>query len=80
MGIGIRQRILDEEYLFRYMRMALIRDWESASPFVIALRNLSGIPHVYVEFEGLATQWQNNMSYAAPDTPMPSRRRVVSVR
>ncbi|MGH6735057.1 MAG: DUF4760 domain-containing protein [Methyloceanibacter sp.] len=79
-AIGIRRGILDEEFLFRYMQSGLIRDWEAASPYVIELRNLSHIPHVYVEFEGLAAQWQNNMSYHRTDQPMPHRRRVVSIK
>jgi hypothetical protein len=79
-AIGIRRGILDEEFLFRYMRSGLIRDWEAASPYVIALRARAHIPQIYVEFEGLAAQWQNDMSYRHTTRTMPKRQRVVSVR
>lgn len=79
LAIGVRRGILDEEFLYRFMRSPLIRDWVAASPYVIALRAQYGIPQIYVEFEGLASQWQNEMSYYRPDFAMPDRRRVVSV-
>jgi hypothetical protein len=78
-AIGIRRGILDEEYLFRYTRSSLIRDWETASPYVIALRTKCRIPQIYVEFEGLASQWPNNKSYAKPKRPLRFPERHVSV-
>lgn len=78
-AIGVRQGILDEEYLYRYMRGMALRDWNRCIAFVSALRVRAGNQLIYVEFEGLATQWQNNRSYAEKDQEMPQRRRRVSV-
>ncbi|HZP10386.1 DUF4760 domain-containing protein, partial [Methyloceanibacter sp.] len=50
-AIGIRRGILDEEFLYRYMRSPLVRDWVAASPYVVTLRADYGIPQIYVEFE-----------------------------
>ncbi|MGH6792179.1 MAG: DUF4760 domain-containing protein, partial [Methyloceanibacter sp.] len=79
MAIGIRQGILDEEYLFRYMRGIAIRDWNRCVAFVTALRVRTQNPLLYVEFEGLATSWQNNRSYYGKEDRMPHRVRRVSV-
>jgi hypothetical protein len=79
MAIGIRRGILDEEYLFRYTRTSLIRDWDTAAPYVVSLRSTTGVPSIYVEFEGLAAQWQNNRSYREPARSLPIPTRRVSV-
>jgi hypothetical protein len=78
-AIAIRRGIIDEEYLFRYMRSGAVDDWEASSALVAALRRQTGKP-IFVEFEGLATQWQKNMSYYQQDVAMPQRQRTVVVR
>jgi len=78
-AIGIRRSILDEEYLYRYMRSGVIDDWEASSALVIAFRRLKKNPMLFVEFEGLAAQWQNGTSYRT-DRKMPVRNRHVRIR
>lgn len=62
LALGVRYNILDEEYLFRWTRTGLISDWNYLMPLVTAYRS-AGSPNAYIEFEGLATSWQNNKSY-----------------
>jgi hypothetical protein len=78
MAIAIRRGIIDEEYLFRYMRSGVLSDWAAASALVAALRR--GNPNLFLEFEGLATQWEQGRSYYKQDNKLPVLRRVVSVR
>jgi hypothetical protein len=78
-AIGIRRGILDEEYLFRYSRSGVIADWEAASAVIIAWRRTKRIPLLFVEFEGLATQWQNDLSYRT-NLPLPPLTRTVQVK
>jgi hypothetical protein len=62
-ALGVRHNIMDEVYLFRWMRGALIRDWNDFSPLVTAYRHQFQSPALYIEFEGLATAWMSNRSY-----------------
>jgi hypothetical protein len=83
-AIGIRRGILDEEYLYRYTRTGLIDDWDASSALITAWRRQRKNPMILVEFEGLAAQWRNNMSYRQRylrrDRRMPERKRVVSIQ
>ena len=63
LALGVRHKILDEVYLCRWMRTTLIHDWTTLSPLVTAYRSVDKVPTAYIEFEGLATAWQNNRSY-----------------
>lgn len=63
LALGVRHNILDEVYLCRWMRSTLIHDWTVLSPLVTAYRSVDKVPTAYIEFEGLATAWQNNRSY-----------------
>jgi hypothetical protein len=78
-AIGIRRGILDEEYLFRYSRSGVITDWEATSALIIAWRRRRQNPLLFVEFEGLASQWQNNLSYRT-SRPLPPLTRTVRVQ
>jgi hypothetical protein len=64
LALGVRHNILDEDYLYRWMRGSLLIDWDELSPLVTAYRHLRGRPvEIYVEFEGLAAAWGKNRSY-----------------
>jgi hypothetical protein len=63
LALGVRHNIVDEDYLYRWMRSTIIEDWNSLSPLVAAYRYARRNPNVYVEFEGLASSWGNGKSY-----------------
>ena len=60
MALGIKNHILDEAYLFSWMRGSTIDDWISLRPLVLAYR--TGEPKAYVEFQQLAETWDQNRS------------------
>lgn len=62
-ALGVKMNILDETYLFRWMRGAVIQDWDTLNPLVSACRAKYKNSKIYIEFEGLATQWQRGRSY-----------------
>lgn len=62
LALGIRYNILDEPYLHRWTRTLVIRDWNSLMPLVTAKRS-DGSPNAFIEFEGLASSWQQDESY-----------------
>ena len=78
-ALGIRHGILDETYLFRWMRSTLIRDWNTVSPLVTAYRQRFESPNIYIEFEGLSNAWMQNRSYATGRSLKKAVRRL-SVR
>lgn len=80
LAIGIRRGILDEEYLYRFMRGIVVVDWQNMSPFVAVLRQEAENPLIYAEFEGLATQWQNSRSYFDQTKRMPKLQRHIAIR
>lgn len=75
-ALGIRHNILDEEYLYRWMRTSLIEDWQILSPLVIAYRQATNCQTLYIEFEGLAAAWANELSYADKRRLEPPKRGV----
>ena len=77
LALGVRKNILDEEYLYRWMRGALLNDWQELSPLVIEYRRMYNIPELYVEFEGLAAAWRNHKSYQTQDPIKQVVRRVL---
>lgn len=79
-AIGIRRGIIDEDYMYRFMRSTVIRDWYAASAFVISIRNKDDLPQLYVEVEGLATAWRDEKSYLNPDRPLNTTQRRLFIR
>jgi hypothetical protein len=77
-AIAVRMDILDEEYLYRWMRGNTISDWDSLSPLITALRHERASPFLYIEFEGLASAWQQGKSYRT-DKPLQKAARRISV-
>ncbi len=75
-ALGIRHNILDEEYLYRWMRTSLLEDWEVLSPLIIAYRQATKCHTLYIEFEGLAAAWANEQSYANKRRLEPPKRGV----
>lgn len=78
-ALGIRYGILDEEYLYKWMRSTAIRDWAAFSSMVGAYRERYKVPEIGIEFEGLANAWQSQKSYETGKA-MNHTRRHVSVR
>ena len=62
-ALGVRHHILDETYLYRWMRSTVIHDWTALSPLVTAYRSVDKVPNAYIEFEGMATAWEDGRSY-----------------
>jgi hypothetical protein len=79
MSIAIRMDILDEVYLYRYMRGLVIEDWGDLSPLVTAARHARSLPLLYIEFEGLAESWQLHRSYRT-NKPLNKVHRKISIR
>lgn len=75
-ALGIKHGILDESFLFQWMRSTLIRDWSILSPLVYEYRQMSENSQVYIEFEGLASQWSQELSYRTGRKLTKSKRRV----
>lgn len=75
-ALGIRRNILDEEYLYRWMRTQLLEDWHVLSPLVTAYRQTTDCDTLYIEFEGLAAAWANEQSYADKRRLEPPKRAV----
>ena len=78
LAIGVRYQIIDEAYLHRWMRSAVIHDWNALSPLVTAYRS-TGAANAYIEFEGLATSWQRDLSFRT-GKKLKKANRFVSVR
>lgn len=76
-ALGIRHNIIEEVYLFRWMRGALLSDWNTLSPLVTAFRHSLGSPQAYIEFEGLANAWQANRSYRTNRRLRRARRQIT---
>lgn len=78
LALGVRHNIIDEVYLFRWMRSSLLHDWGSLSPLVVAYRQKVGAT-AYIEFEGSASAWSNNKSYRTNRKLYMSRRKISVV-
>lgn len=76
-ALGIKHGILDERYLFQWMRATLIYDWQTLGPLVQEYRRSAKNRQIYIEFEGLASAWERNVSYRNNRTKLnKSRRRI----
>ncbi|QUS58675.1 DUF4760 domain-containing protein [Pseudovibrio brasiliensis] len=62
LALGVRCDIIDEEYLYRWMRTILIDDWRMLMPLITAYRS-QGATNAYIEFEGIAESWRLERSY-----------------
>ena len=78
LALGVRHNIMDEEYLHRWMRSALLEDWVTLSPLVTAYRYTRKNPNIYIEFEGLAAAWGIGTSYRT-QLPLKKANRSVSI-
>ena len=56
-SIGVHQGIIDEESYRTWCRTTLVKDWTICKPFVAQLRQTTGTPVHYCEFEKLARRW-----------------------
>jgi len=57
MAIGIEGRILDEAFLFNAFRGALLRDWDTAEAFVVAMRKRLDNDQLFIKTQNLAKRW-----------------------
>jgi hypothetical protein len=62
-ALGIKHGILDERFLYQWMRAVVISDWVTLSPLVNEYRRIYNNRQIYVEFEGLSEAWSRNRSY-----------------
>jgi len=78
-GLGVRHNILDEGFLYRWMRGTLLDDWDALSPLVAEYRQQKKRPEAYIEFEGLAAAWNRGRSYWRPRVKLNRPNRRVSI-
>jgi hypothetical protein len=64
-------------FLHRSICGMVLLDWQRFSPFIVEAREKYQNPNVYVEFEGLATAWQNRRSYRTGARLRQVRRRIA---
>lgn len=57
LAIGIKNKVLDEKFLFNALRGVLLRDWDTADPFVVAMRKRFTNDQIFIETETLARRW-----------------------
>jgi len=79
LALGIRLNILDEYFMYRWMRGTVLGDWETLAPLVSAYRQNNKNPRIYIEFEGLSLAWGGDRSYRT-GRKIRSASKVVSVR
>ena len=58
MAIGIKERLLDEELLRKYLKSTVIRDFQECLPFINATRSRLQNPNIYLELEKLVGIWR----------------------
>ena len=58
-AIGIKNDTLDEQVCKQWCRGSLIRDWKNSESCVKKIREISGNPKIYLEFEMLALRWSD---------------------
>jgi hypothetical protein len=79
MALAVRKDIVDEEYLFRWTRSVMLRDWDTLAPLVNAYRHQRKNQAIYIEYEGLVNAWSQDLSYrTARDLKRPKRWMSVS--
>ena len=57
-AISINREILSEAVFKDFLQSPLVADWQKTAPFIDALREKSGKPRLYREFQTLAEKWQ----------------------
>lgn len=62
-ALAVKVGIVDEEFIFQWMRSQLLRDYNTFAPIVLYRRLESKVPTVYIEFEGLKNAWSEGISY-----------------
>jgi len=63
MAIAVRTGTLDERFFKEFSRGIVLDHWRKAKPFVSKLRDDIDNKKLYLEFEALAIQWNNNRNY-----------------
>lgn len=63
LALAVRYNIIDELYLFRWMRGAFLQDYQALMPVILERRSKGKRPLAYIEFEGLANSWTISRSY-----------------
>ncbi|PTV95817.1 uncharacterized protein DUF4760 [Rhodobacter aestuarii] len=56
-SIGIREGILDEALYKRWFRSSLVNDYQKAKATIDTIRQRTGVPTIYAEFQALAERW-----------------------
>lgn len=79
-ALGIKHGILDELFLYQWMRTTVITDWNTLSPLVSEYRRIDENAQLYVEFEGLAAEWAQNRSYQNNKRRLNKSQRWLRIR
>lgn len=56
-AIGIERGIIDDKTYRRWFRSGVVKDWRSAAPFIMAIRERTGNDHLFHEFEDMARRY-----------------------
>jgi len=62
LALGVRHNIINEEFLFRWMRGTLLDDWKILQPLVTQYRQTRRV-EAFIEFEGMAIDWDRGRKY-----------------
>lgn len=57
-AIGMKEGILDEPLYKLWFKSSLVNDYKKAAKAIDAIRERTGVPTIYIEFERLAKRWQ----------------------
>ncbi len=59
-SVGIKHKILNENLYREWFRGSYIKIWRDSNPFISELRKRRSQPKLFIEFEDLATSWEEN--------------------
>jgi hypothetical protein len=59
-AIGIRLKILDENFLHSFSRKTTLLDFDKMKPYIDETRRINDNDAIYAEFEKLVTRWRNH--------------------
>lgn len=80
LALGVKHGIIDEPFLYQYMRSTILNDWYFLGPLVSEFRRVNSNQQLYVEFEGLASDWQRERSYRNNRFKLNKSRRWLRIK
>lgn len=79
-ALGIKNGILDEVFLYDWMKSTVTTDWNTLSPLVHEYRQRRNNPEIYVEFQGLASAWDRGRSFRTGNRLKKKKKLVEFIR